>query len=82
MTGLEPATSGVTGRRSNQLSYIRNLGTRETRGAPNRSRPESCQRQKRSRGSASAGFSGPLGRRFVSFSRCSKAPFETIGGLV
>jgi hypothetical protein len=23
-TGLEPATSGVTGRRSNQLSYSRN----------------------------------------------------------
>ncbi len=25
LTGLEPATSGVTGRHSNQLSYSRNL---------------------------------------------------------
>ena len=27
-TGLEPATSGVTGRHSNQLSYARALGLR------------------------------------------------------
>lgn len=31
VTGLEPATSGVTGRRSNQLSYTRNRG-----GAPSK----------------------------------------------
>ncbi len=28
VTGLEPATSGVTGRRSNQLSYTRSEGER------------------------------------------------------
>ena len=30
LTGLEPATSGVTGRHSNQLSYNRPLPTRLT----------------------------------------------------
>ena len=41
VTGLEPATSGVTGRRSNQLSYTRNY----RRGRATRSGPSvSCQR--------------------------------------
>jgi hypothetical protein len=31
LTGLEPATSGVTGRHSNQLSYNRPLRTRGNR---------------------------------------------------
>ena len=31
MTGLEPATSGVTGRCSNQLSYIPKIGATGTR---------------------------------------------------
>ena len=35
MTGLEPATSGVTGRRSNQLSYIR-ISTSDAEQAPRR----------------------------------------------
>ena len=43
MTGLEPATSGVTGRRSNQLSYIRVTAT-SPRGASDMTRLESCQR--------------------------------------
>ena len=43
MTGLEPATSGVTGRCSNQLSYIPRRKRRPARGiydyAPERERP-------------------------------------------
>ena len=30
-TGLEPATSGVTGQRSNQLNYVPGLGLDESR---------------------------------------------------
>ncbi len=30
-TGLEPATSGVTGQRSNQLNYVPGLGLDENR---------------------------------------------------
>jgi hypothetical protein len=56
MTGLEPATSGVTGRRSTPLSYIRNLDPRETRGASDRSEVESCQRKMRTQASAGACF--------------------------
>jgi hypothetical protein len=33
-TGLEPATSGVTGRHSNQLSYAPALGDADLKGRP------------------------------------------------
>ena len=39
VTGLEPATSGVTGRRSNQLSYTRSGGVRLTAAAARRQAP-------------------------------------------
>ncbi len=39
VTGLEPATSGVTGRRSNQLSYTPNA----TSGAVDTIHNEPCQ---------------------------------------
>ena len=38
VTGLEPATSGVTGRHSNQLSYTRAFFTRKQRWPPFRER--------------------------------------------
>ena len=44
-TGLEPATSGVTGRRSNQLSYSRLSGLAAQRGVRLEGGSESVKRQ-------------------------------------
>ena len=49
-TGLEPATSGVTGQRSNQLNYVPGLGLDESGSslrkgkAGSRGRPSASQR--------------------------------------
>ncbi len=43
VTGLEPAASGVTGRRSNQLSYTRNsrrFGTRVPKQCQSKHKPQ------------------------------------------
>ena len=45
VTGLEPATSGVTGRRSDQLSYTPFAATRVGRGLCNLG-PKACQANK------------------------------------
>ncbi len=48
-TGLEPATSGVTGQRSNQLNYVPGLGLDESGSPPrqdemaSRGRPSASQ---------------------------------------
>jgi hypothetical protein len=50
VTGLEPATSGVTGRHSNQLSYTRasNVGQTRVVGVRLRGSPESVKRDRAS----------------------------------
>ncbi len=61
LTGLEPATPGVTGRYSNQLSYNRLLPARTRFGRDGRSRPRALPRQA-DLGIPQWGFSGDLGR--------------------
>ena len=80
MTGLEPATSGVTGRRSNQLSYIRTT-------APTGVTPGG--RRRKSEGRLIGPVAPPVKRlrhrcRKALFENDSQpfAVFETRGGLV
>ena len=59
VTGLEPATSGVTGRRSNQLSYTRFAVSAVRICGERRCNPHAIQRQAEGLGIGGDGFEPP-----------------------